>query len=476
MALFFEKWLQDLKYEQSLGEGVPTTVPNILGPGGGIAIWHDAGVIVPWRLYETYGDLQLLEGQFDSMKATVDFYTERVADRGSGLIESGQQLGDWVSMDVPRGPMLNYRGEIWNLQLNEKMGATDPYFVANVYYANSALLTAKAAAVLGSEEDVRKYQALHDTLTEAIRREYVTPNGRIVNDTQTANVLALHFGVVEEKDRAVCMERLLANLKRHRNHLTTGFAGTPFLCPVLSENGRHEVAGTVFLKDDCPSWLYPVGLGATTMWELWDGVNPDGSFNGFEMNSLNHYSYGSIGGWVYHDLLGIKLLEPGYKKSRIAPRLIVGIPEIEGRIETIYGRLTCKIVCARGRYVVDLDIPANTTAEVALPEREEVLLGSGVYHFEYATEHDFAPKKFNMETTFGALMAHPEGAATMNRYAKELVDNELFMMFAAERPVLELEGTLPPAAMDVIQMALDACNDTEQRLSPRPSYEPNPSD
>ena len=462
VALFFEKWLQDVKYEQSLGMGIPTTVPNILGPGGGIAIWHDAGTIFPWKLYETYGDIQFLAEQFDSMKATVDFYTDSMAEKDSGLIKSGQQLGDWVSMDVPRGTMLNYRGEVWNLQLNEKMGATDPYFVANVYYANSAALTAKAARVLGKTEDAERYEELHDRLIDAIRAEYVTSKGRIVNDTQTSNLLALQFGVVKEEDRAVCLDRLLSNLKQHKNHLTTGFAGTPYLCPVLSENGQHEVAGSVFLKDDCPSWLYHVKLGATTMWELWDGVNPDGSFNGFEMNSLNHYSYGSIGGWVYHDLLGLQLLEPGYRKARIAPRLIVGIPEMSGWLETVYGRLSCAISCRNGKYTVNLEIPANTTAVVALPEQEEATLGSGTYHFEYATESCFEPEKYNMDTAFGALAAHPVGGAMLRQYAKELMENELFMMFAAERPIVEVGSMLPPEAMGLIRMVMKACNDAEK--------------
>ena len=461
VALFFEKWLQDLKAEQSLGMGIPTTVPNILGPGGGIAIWHDAGTILPWKLYETYGDVQFLAGQYESMKATVDFYTEKMAEKDSGLIKTGQQLGDWVSMDVPRGTMLNYHGEVWNLQLNEKMGATDPYFVANVYYAYSAELTAKAAQILGKSEDADFYQALHERLVAAICKEYVTPGGRIVNDTQTSNLLALQFGIVKGKDRTVCMDRLLSNLKQHKNHLTTGFAGTPYLCPVLSANGQHEIAGSVFLKDDCPSWLYHVKLGATTMWELWDGVNPDGSFNGFEMNSLNHYSYGSIGSWVYHDLLGLKLLEPGYKKSRIAPRMIVGISEMQGYLETVYGRLSCRIACLNGKYIIDLEIPANTTAIVALPEQEKTTLGSGSYHFEYATESNFVPEKYNMDTPFGEIVKHPVGGEMLKQYAKYLIENELFMMFAAERPIVEISSMLPPEAVGLIQMIMKACNDAE---------------
>lgn len=460
VAHFFEKWLRDLKYEQSLGAGVPTTVPNILGPGGGIAIWHDAAAIVPWTLYQNYGDIRFLEEQFDSMAACVE-YSRSIAGE-DGLIKSGQQLGDWVSMDVPRGPMLKRTEDVWNLELIEKMGATDPYYVANVYYANSAKLAAEAARVLGREAEAEKYEALHSEILQSIRDEYMTKKGRVISNTQTANVLALHFGIADDKGRRICLKGLLDNLSQHKNHLTTGFAGTPFLCPALSENGAHDIAGTVFLKDDCPSWLYHVKLGATTMWELWDGVNPDGSFNKFEMNSLNHYSYGSIGGWVFHNLLGLSILEPGYKKSRIAPRLIKGIPEMKGFIETVYGTLSCHISCLEHKYTADIAIPANSTAVVSLPEREEMTLGSGTYHFEYETESSFVKERYDMDSKFSELLQNPAGNAMLKQYAEELLENELFMMFAKERPVSELSGMLPPEAMQLMEMVLEQCNANPQ--------------
>lgn len=463
VALFFEKWLRDLKYEQSLGDGVPTTVPNIIGPNGGIALFHDAGCIFPWKLYETYGDLSFLEQHFDTMKATVDYYTEKLTDEGAGLIRKGTQLGDWVSMDVARGTMLNYLGEVWNLQLNEKIGATDPYFVANVCYAYDAELTAKAARALGKEEEAEEYQALHDRLISAMRNEYVTPNGRIVNDTQTSNILALAFHVVEEKDRTVCLQRLLSNLQQHSNHLTTGFAGTPYLCPVLSENGCHDVAGSVFLKDDCPSWLYPVKLGATTTWELWDGVNPDGSFNGFEMNSLNHYSYGSIGNWMFRYLLGLQLLEPGYKRSRIAPRLVKGIPEVRGAIETVYGRLACAISCYDGKYTADVEIPAGTVCRVCLPGRESEELGSGCYHFEYETEDVFVKERYDEDTTLQELLANPVAEGMLNQYAPDLMGNAMFLQFAKARPLGDIKGMLPQEAWGLFKMVLQECNRAEKQ-------------
>ncbi len=456
VALFFEKWLQDLKYEQSLGAGIPTTVPNILGPGGGIAIWHDAAAIVPWTLYQNYGDRTFLEEQFDSMVSCVEYYRTMAGEEG--LIKTGQQLGDWVSMDVPRGPMLKRTEEVWNLELIEKMGATDPYYVANVYYAYSTSLTAEAAKILGKTKEAEKYSRLYEEIRQNIRDEYITKNGRLVSETQTGCILALYFGIAEEKDQEVIFSALKNNLQQHKNHLTTGFAGTPFLCPTLSANGAHDVAGSVFLKEDCPSWLYHVKLGATTMWELWDGVNPDGSFNKFEMNSLNHYSYGSIGGWIFHDLLGLDLLEPGYKKSRIAPRLVKGIPEMRGSIETVYGTLGCDICCKDHKYRVDLIIPENTSAVVSLPGKEEEVLGSGRYHYEYETEDSFVKEPYDYDSLFCELMENPVGNGLLNQYAKELMENEMFLMFAKDRPIVELSGMLPPEAMGLLDMIIAQCN------------------
>ncbi|WP_044297378.1 alpha-L-rhamnosidase [Robinsoniella peoriensis] len=456
VELFFEKWLRDLTYEQSLGDGIPTTVPNILGPGGGIAIWHDAGTIIPWTLYENYGDKSVLEKQFDSMVSCVEYSRGMAGEEG--LIKSGQQLGDWVSIDVPRGPMLKRTEEIWNLELIEKMGATDPYYIANVYFLHSISLVVKAAKELGREVEREQYEALYEEVLGKIRDEYITKNGRLISETQTGCAMALHFNIVEEKDREKTLDTLISNVKQHKNHLTTGFAGTPFLCPVLSENGAHDVAGSIFLKEDCPSWLYSVKLGGTTMWELWDGVNPDGSFNKFEMNSLNHYSYGSIGSWILHDLLGIKSAAPGYKKSQISPRLIKGIPDMKGYIETAYGRITCDIRCLDHKYIIDIEIPANTTAVVSLPEREAEELGSGSYHFEYETESSFIKERYNVDTKFGELLDHPVGYELLNQYAKDLVGNEMFLMFAKEQPVMEVLGMLPAEVVPLIDMVIAQCN------------------
>lgn len=458
-ALFFEKWLQDLKCEQAKGNGVPTSVPNIMESSGGISIWHDAAAIVPWTLYETYSDARFLEEQFESMMECVD-YTRQMTEE-DGLLKKGQQLGDWVALDVSRGPMPRWKDRHWNLELIEKIGATDPYFVANIYYSESARITAEAAKILGKKKEAEYYRKLYQDIVSAIQKEYMTGTGRLISETQTGCALALHFGVIPENNKEKIINTLVEKLRERKNHLTTGFAGTKVLCKALSENGLHDLAGTVFMQKDCPSWLYSVKLGATTIWELWDGVNPDGSFNPYEMNSLNQYAYATIGDWMMRDLCGLDLVEPGYKKSIIRPRLIKGIPELKGCVETVYGTLSCEIFCYDQKYKVTIHIPENTSAIVSLPGRKEETLGSGYYSFTYETEDHFVKERYDRETQFDELLQHPTANKMLHQYAKELMENELFLMFAKERSVLELEGMLPPEAMQLIDLVLEQCNQEE---------------
>lgn len=227
------------------------------------------------------------------------------------------------------------------------------------------------------------YAALHKKITELFEEEYITRTGRMVSETQTGCVLALHFGLAQEKYRGRIAKSLETNIANHKNHLSTGFVGTPYLCHVLSENGMHDLAGTIFLKEDYPSWLYAVKKGATTIWERWNSIMPDGSFDESGMNSLNHYAYGSIGDWMYEKLAGISPLQPGYKEIRIKPQFIKGITGVDASFDSVYGVIRSAWSCKDGKIVVDVSIPANTAAQVYLPEKEEVLrLGSGSWHYE----------------------------------------------------------------------------------------------
>lgn len=442
-ALFFAKWLRDLKSEQTDKFGPPHVVPNILDAQDAAAAWSDAATIIPWTLYEMFGDRRILEEQYGSMKGYVDYITAHCGE--SGLWQTGYQYGDWLALDKEESA--------------DRTGATDKYLVANAYYAYSAGLVANAVAELGLGEDAKKYAALKQKIVELFREEYITATGRLVSETQTGCVLALHFGLAQEKHRERIAKSLETNIAVHKNHLSTGFVGTPYLCHVLSENGLHDLAGTIFLKEDYPSWLYAVKKGATTVWERWNSILPDGSFDESGMNSLNHYAYGSIGDWMYGKLAGITPAKPGYKEIRIKPRFIRGITDVDASVETPYGTVRSAWSCKDGRITVDVAIPANATAYVHLPEKEEVLeLGSGVWHYEYETKTRLELDRFTMDTTLGALVLEPLAVELFNKHMPGMLDGPM-ISFAYGMTVSELTAVMPSEGAGLFQMVLKALNE-----------------
>ncbi len=376
---FMRKWLRDLAADQNPETGMAQVVPDVLSDGStggqnGAAYWGDCATVVPWTLYETYGDKRVLADQYESMKIWTDYIRRQCSE--NGLWQTGFQYGDWLGLDAEMNG------------LNEpRKGATDDYFTANAIYLWTLQIMADTAAVLGKQEDKESYRQLRKTVLNAFRDEYVTKTGRLVSETQTALTLALHFDLVEEKQKEAIAERLAQNIAAHKTHLTTGFIGTPYLCLALSDNGKHDIAGKLLLQDENPGWLYEVKMGATTIWERWNSILPDGSFNPANMNSLNHYAYGAIGYWMYTRLCGLQMLKPGYKKFAVKPGFIKGITHAELSYESVYGTIRTAWRCEGGKITVDLTVPANTTAVLSLPEKDETLeLGSGSYHYEYDTE------------------------------------------------------------------------------------------
>ena len=405
VALFFRKWLYDLKAEQTVEHGVPFIISSIFSNFEGIAAWGDAATIVPWTLYEVYGDKRILEEQYESMKGWVEYIRSKAGE--NNLWQSGFQFGDWLALDKIGG--LDSDG------VDSKIGGTDKYLVASAYYAYSTSLVVKAAEILGMEEDAKEYGTLYENIVAAFNDEYITKTGRLVSETQTGCALALHFDLVKETYRERIVDSLVKILAKYKDHLVTGFVGTPYICNALSNNGERELAGKLLLQDDCPSWLYSVKMGGTTIWERWNSMHPDGSFDDSGMNSFNHYVYGSIGDWMYQKLTGLQLIEPGYKKSRIAPEFIKGITHAQGSVETAYGTLSCAWRCEKKKITIDIVIPANTTAVVKLPERdEELLLGSGTYHYCYDTETDLELSKYSTDNTLGELVADPLAVKSQN--------------------------------------------------------------
>lgn len=441
-ALFFTKWLRDLKSEQTAQFGPPHVVPNILAEQEAAAAWSDAATVIPWTVYQVFGDKRVLEDQYESMKGYVDYITAHCGE--NGLWQTGFQYGDWLALDKEESA--------------DRTGATDKYLVANACYAYSADIVSRAAEVLGYEEDTKAYAALHEKVVELFNEEYITRTGRMVSETQTGCVLALHFGLAQEKYRKRIVKSLETNIANHKNHLSTGFVGTPYLCHVLSENGMHGLAGTIFLKEDYPSWLYAVKKGATTIWERWDSVKPDGSFDESGMNSLNHYAYGSIGDWMYEKLAGITPAKPGYQEIRIQPMFIQGITGVDASFDSAYGIIRSAWSCKDGKITVDVTIPANTTAEVYLPEKEAaVKVGSGSWHYEYETDTKLELDRFTMDTTLGALIQEETAVQLFNQYMPGMLDGPM-IQFAYGMTISELTAVMPPEGITLFRTVLDVLN------------------
>lgn len=391
---FFAKWLRDVEADQIDGS-VPFVIPNVLGPGSaGSTGWADVCTIVPWNMYLAYGDTNILRNQYESMKAWVGFMERNSTNY---LWNKGFHFGDW----------LFYRPFDDN---DGRSAVTDKYMIAQCFFAHSTDLVIKAATVLGKTDDVAKYSALLRNVKDAYGKEYMTANGRLVSSTQTAYVLALNFDMLPESLRAQAAARLAENVKSYNNHLTTGFLGTPYLCHVLSRFGYSDVAYTLLLQETYPSWLYPVKMGATTIWERWDGIKPDSTFQTPGMNSFNHYAYGAIGDWMYRVVAGVDTDPdgPGYKKIRIQPVIGKGLIQATATLDTYYGKLSSGWKTDNNKVSLDIEIPANTTATVYIPSSDNssitengtglssvkditvtgnekgytiVKLGSGSYHF-----------------------------------------------------------------------------------------------
>ncbi|MEO6705544.1 MAG: family 78 glycoside hydrolase catalytic domain, partial [Ginsengibacter sp.] len=394
---FFDKWMKDVAADQLPNGSVPHVIPNVLrANSNGSTGWADAATIIPWNMYLAYGDKKILEQQYPSMEAWVGYMVNQSHDF---LWNTGTHFGDWLSY----APENDRRG---------LAAITDKHLIAQCFFAHSTQLMINSAEVLGKSEDVLKYTRLLKNIKDAFLKEYVTPSGRLISGTQTAYVLALNFDMLPESIRAQAAERLVKNIQDYKYHITTGFLGAPYLCPVLTRFGYSDVAYKLLLQDTYPSWLYPVTMGATTIWERWDGQKPDSTFQTPSMNSFNHYAYGAIGDWMYRDMAGIDTYEdgPGYKHIKIKPQIDEKINSVSGSLETYYGKTHCDWKVKDNNVLMNVEIPANTFATIYIPtsNKDDIKVdnkvialsddvkidrvedgytvlraGSGIYHFSF---------------------------------------------------------------------------------------------
>ena len=355
---FFKKWLRDLAADQGRDGCVPHVIPNISDDMGGSSAWSDAAVICPWEIYRTYGDKAVLEEQFDSMKAWIDWMRERSEN---GRRSGGSHFGDWLGLDSPEG---SYKG------------ATPEDLIATAYYKYSTELFIKAAHALG--RDVAEYENIPAEAAKAFRREYME-NGRVKNATQTACVLALYFDITD--DRAATAAQLNELVKR-AGHLETGFVGTPYLLHALSDNGYAETAYDLLLRREYPSWLYPISKGATTVWEHWDGIKPDGTMWSTDMNSFNHYAYGAVADWMYGAAAGINSDpdRPGFEHIIFRPVTDRRLDFVKASIDTRRGTVASEWRRENGRIKYIFTVPEGCCASVIIGgEKHEV--GAGTHEF-----------------------------------------------------------------------------------------------
>ena len=369
MPAFYRKFLWDMRAEQSvLGGSVPNVVPRIkqgmIGEHGS-SPWADAAVIIPWNVWRYYGSRELLRECYPGMKAWVDCQRRREeALGGEHLVKDGFHFADWLALDNPQpGPF----------------GATDPLYIASAYYFRCAQITAEAAVILQLPE-AADYRQLAGEILLALREKYFDENGLCRIRTQTAAALALVFGLTEAPEAQG--RRLRELVAENGDHLNTGFVGTPILCEALSMSGHHDAAVTLLLQEDYPSWLYSVKLGATTIWERWNSVLPDGHMNPEGMNSLNHYTYGSIAGWMISWLCGLRPAEPGYRRAVLEPRPDRRLGRAKVELDTAAGRFISAWRYEGSKLCYDFCVPFGAEAELRLPGGKVQTLKSGSYHRE----------------------------------------------------------------------------------------------
>ena len=376
---FLRDWLLDLAAEQGAQDGlVPITVPDILkycpqppefpAPESS-ALWSEASVWVPWALWEAYGDLSVLENQYESMAS----HTRRVEGLLSpaGLWDSGFQFGDWLDPDA--APDLPWAAK------------ADTGVVATACMYRTARLTAQAAGLLGKHDDEAHFNALAARVQAAFAEHYVAAGGTIRSDCTTVYALAIAFDILATPELRDFAGNRLAELVRDNGYrVSTGFAGTPFINHALTDTGHVDEANRLLLEEGCPSWLYPVTMGATTVWERWDSMLPDGTINPGEMTSFNHYALGAVADWIHKAIGGIRPLEPGYARLLIQPQPGEGISWAKASLKTPHGEVRVAWTSDGGEFRLEATVPDGVGADVVLPDGARHRVDGGEHRFASA--------------------------------------------------------------------------------------------
>lgn len=442
---FYAKYLYDMAKEQSAMDGkVPDVVPSA-GIDSTACVWGDAACIIPWNLYLFYGDKSILEDQFESMKSWVD-YVRRVDGDNHGW-RYVFHYGDWLALDN-----LNQTAE-------QVMGGTDEEFIANLYYAVSAGLVADAAKVLGKETEEQEYRKLSREQFDIVKKEYYSVTGRCCIKTQTALLLTLKYHLSDHEELVKSQLRKLFD--DNGGKLRTGFVGTPLMCNILSDHGMDDIAYGLLLNEEYPGWLSEVKLGATTVWERWNSLLPDGTISGITMNSMNHYSYGAVAEWMFRHMAGINTMDaaPGLRRVSIQPVLNWELGMADASYDSASGTYRCAWKLTDPEHVeLTVSVPFGAKAELHLPlapksvmeekgnpmfgdvQEGVCMLEAGEYSVSYRLIRSLK-KKYDMDSTWQELFKNP----VISRFLKEELDMEIPRQYW-NRTVKELAETLSSEA------------------------------
>ena len=441
---FFKKWLCDVRADQSPSGGVPNFVPDIQKDMYNVSVWSDALPMIVLTGYERYGDISFIKENFAAVCRYMDSLINNTDE--SGLIKKGFQYGDWLALDNDERQTKDYRG------------ATDMYLVANAYYLQSLNATVKLAEYMGNQTKAKKYHSRYKRVQSAFRREYVTATGRMVSESQTALTLALKFGLMESRYIKSLGDRLKSEVEHYQYHLNTGFAGTPHIMFALSDSGAHDVATALLMKRSYPSWLYEVDMGATTVWERWDGILPNGKYHDPAMNSFNHYSYGAVAEFIYRRIAGLDVIEPGYKKFKLAPRLTVGLAHVRMEYESVYGTILCEYEIKGKVGKLKAEIPVNTTAEIHLPDDTKYNVGSGKYEYCFEIDEEIETNGIiTSQTTIGDILDSKVYLDALNAVSGGLFNSKR-LLDCSSLPLGIIAQMLGPDGKDKINGIINAAN------------------
>lgn len=364
------KWMTDVRESQQRNGAQSFIIPSppkiaVMTHSDQDSVWGDAVLYVPWALYESTGNTNILSDNYDAMKKWVD-YSLRLSRLGKQpyIWDNGIHFGDWLAPDT-----------------DTVGGMKRAKYTSTSYLANSSQVLSRIAAILGKDSDAKKYQEENQKVKDAYQKYLVKEDGHLKEDFQSAYVLALAFNMLTDTKRPLALSDLVKNIEKNGNHLTTGFVGTPYLLSVLSDNGRKDKAYDLLFQDTEPSWLYEVKSGATSVWEKWNAINEDGTFNSDANASLNHYSYGCVGNWMYQNAAGIQPLSAGYKKIRIAPLMDKRLSHVKSSHKTPYGTVSVDWNRSGSHFQMTVQVPCNTRAEIVMPNGKTTTVGSGIYQF-----------------------------------------------------------------------------------------------